>query len=320
MTHPNTFGSRATLTVAGRQYTIFRLASVASLPGSTVDRLPFSLKILLENLLRNEDNAFVKRADVEALARWDVTANAETEIAFRTSRVLLQDFTGVPCVVDLAAMRDAMVALGGDPTRINPLQPVDLVIDHSVQVDEYGSDAAFLINTEREFERNRERYEFLRWGQNALDNFRVVPPGTGICHQVNLEYLGRVVFTSDADGATVARFRHVRAAARGPGGVVGGAQQPALGGDVVQRLLLVPDVVAGSHHVHAVLEKRIADVLGDAKAGGRVLRVGDHEVHAVVGDEPLEPLAQELTARPSDDVADEEQPHATGVSGVTTGT
>jgi aconitate hydratase len=207
MTHPNTFGSRATLNVAGRQYTIFRLASVASLAGSRVDRLPFSLKILLENLLRNEDNAFVKRADVEALARWDVTAKVEKEIAFRTSRVLLQDFTGVPCVVDLAAMRDAMVSLGGDPTRINPLQPVDLVIDHSVQVDEYGSEAAFLLNTEKEFERNRERYEFLRWGQNALDNFRVVPPGTGICHQVNLEYLGRVVFTrtaSDNGGGTLA--------------------------------------------------------------------------------------------------------------------
>ena len=207
MTHPNTFGSRATLNVAGRQYTIFRLASVASLAGSRVDRLPFSLKILLENLLRNEDNAFVKRADVEALARWDVTAKLEKEIAFRTSRVLLQDFTGVPCVVDLAAMRDAMVSLGGDPTRINPLQPVDLVIDHSVQVDEYGSEAAFLLNTEKEFERNRERYEFLRWGQNALDNFRVVPPGTGICHQVNLEYLGRVVFTranTDNGGETLA--------------------------------------------------------------------------------------------------------------------
>jgi len=204
MTHPNTFGSRATLTVAGRQYTIFRLASLRSLQGNTVDRLPFSLKILLENLLRNEDDAFVKRADVEALARWDVTAKAEKEIAFRTSRVLLQDFTGVPCVVDLAAMRDAMRALGGDPKRINPLQPVDLVIDHSVQVDEYGTDAAFLLNTEKEFERNRERYEFLRWGQNALDNFRVVPPGTGICHQVNLEYLGRVVFTRTDDGATVA--------------------------------------------------------------------------------------------------------------------
>jgi aconitate hydratase len=206
MTHPNTFGSRATLTVAGRQYTIFRLASLQSVQGNTVDRLPFSLKILLENLLRNEDNAFVKRADVEALARWDVTAKVEKEIAFRTSRVLLQDFTGVPCVVDLAAMRDAMVKLGGDPKRINPLQPVDLVIDHSVQVDEYGTDAAFLINTEKEFERNRERYEFLRWGQNALDNFRVVPPGTGICHQVNLEYLGRVVFTREdgENGATLA--------------------------------------------------------------------------------------------------------------------
>ena len=204
MTHPNTFGSRATIDVAGRRYTIFRLASAGTLPGNTVDRLPFSLKILLENLLRNEDGAFVKRADIETLARWDVTARVEKEIAFRTSRVLLQDFTGVPCVVDLAAMRDAMVQLGGDPTRINPLQPVDLVIDHSVQVDEYGSDAAFLLNTEKEFERNRERYEFLRWGQNALANFSVVPPGTGICHQVNLEYLGRVVFTREQDGETVA--------------------------------------------------------------------------------------------------------------------
>jgi aconitate hydratase len=204
MTHPNTFGSRATLNVAGRQYTIFRLGSLASLPGSTVSRLPFSLKILLENLLRNEDDAFVKRADVEALARWDVKGQVEKEIAFRTSRVLLQDFTGVPCVVDLAAMRDAMRALGGDPKRINPLQPVDLIIDHSVQVDEYGTEAAFLLNTEKEFERNRERYVFLRWGQNALNNFRVVPPGTGICHQVNLEYLGRVVFTRDENGETIA--------------------------------------------------------------------------------------------------------------------
>jgi len=204
MTHPNTFGSRATLDVAGRQYTIYRLASVATLSGSTVNTLPFSLKILLENLLRNEDDAFVKRSDVEALARWGVKAKAEKEIAFRTSRVLLQDFTGVPCVVDLAAMRDAMRQLGGDPKRINPLQPVDLVIDHSVQVDEYGSEAAFFLNTEKEFERNRERYVFLRWGQNALNNFRVVPPGTGICHQVNLEYLGRVVFTRQENGATIA--------------------------------------------------------------------------------------------------------------------
>jgi aconitate hydratase len=204
MTHPNSFGSRATLEVAGRKYTIYRLAGVESLSGSTVNRLPFSLKILLENLLRNEDNAFVRHADIEVLARWDVKGKAEKEIAFRTSRVLLQDFTGVPCVVDLAAMRDAIAKLGGDPKRINPLQPVDLVIDHSVQVDEYGTEAAFLINTEKEFERNRERYEFLRWGQNSFDNFRVVPPGTGICHQVNLEYLGRVVFTREADGETVA--------------------------------------------------------------------------------------------------------------------
>ena len=204
MTHPNTFGSRATIDVAGRRHTIYRLASVSGIPRSTVDRLPFSLKILLENLLRNEDDAFVKRTDIEALARWDVKARVDKEIAFRTSRVLLQDFTGVPCVVDLAAMRDAMVALGGDPTRINPLQPVDLVIDHSVQVDEYGSEAAFLLNTEKEFERNRERYEFLRWGQSAFANFRVVPPGTGICHQVNLEYLGRVVFTRDEGDESVA--------------------------------------------------------------------------------------------------------------------
>jgi aconitate hydratase len=204
MAHPDSFSSRSTLSLADARYTIFRLAALREMSGGNVDRLPFSLKILLENLLRGEDGAFVKRGDIEALARWDVTAGAEQEIAFRTSRVLLQDFTGVPCVVDLAAMRDAIVGLGGDPSLINPLQPVDLVIDHSVQVDEYGVEAALLINTRHEFERNRERYEFLRWGQNAFDNFRVVPPGTGICHQVNLEYLGHVVFASSTDGETVA--------------------------------------------------------------------------------------------------------------------
>jgi aconitate hydratase len=177
---------------------------VDGLQGSVSKTLPFSLRVLLENLVRGEDNAFVKKADVEALARWDVKAPVDKEIAFRTARVLLQDFTGVPCVVDLAAMRDAMVALGGDPTRINPLQNVDLVIDHSVQVDEYGTDASFLINTELEFERNQERYEFLKWGQLALDQFRVVPPGTGICHQVNLEYLGQVVFTKQEGNETLA--------------------------------------------------------------------------------------------------------------------
>ena len=200
MSHPNSFGSRSTLQVGDRQYAYFRLDTLETLPGSTARTLPFSLRVLLENLLRGEDNAFVKKSDVETLARWDVTAPVDKEIAFRTARVLLQDFTGVPCVVDLAAMRDAMVALGGDPTKINPLQPVDLVIDHSVQVDEYGTEAALLLNTELEFERNGERYQFLKWGQTALRNFRAVPPGTGICHQVNLEYLAQVVFTA-ADGS-----------------------------------------------------------------------------------------------------------------------
>jgi aconitate hydratase len=204
MTSKNSFGSRATLAVDGKKYTIFRLDALATAPGSTAARLPFSLKILLENLLRNEDDAFVKRDDVEAMARWDARNWREQEIAFRTSRVLLQDFTGVPAVVDLAAMRDAIARLGGDPQRINPLQPVDLVIDHSVQVDEYGTDAAYLINTGLEVERNKERYVFLRWGQEAFRNFRVVPPGTGICHQVNLEYLGQVVFRSEQDGQTLA--------------------------------------------------------------------------------------------------------------------
>ncbi|MDE2348246.1 MAG: aconitate hydratase [Gammaproteobacteria bacterium] len=196
MTSKNSFGSRATLSVGGTSYTVYRLDGL----GGTVASLPFSLKILLENLLRNEDDAFVRRADIEAMIRWDVKGRVEKEIAFRTARVLLQDFTGVPAVVDLAAMRDAITALGGDPQKINPLQPVDLVIDHSVQVDEYGSAAAFLLNTEKEFERNRERYVFLRWGQDAFRNFRVVPPGTGICHQVNLEYLGKTVFVNGDTG------------------------------------------------------------------------------------------------------------------------
>jgi aconitate hydratase len=200
MTSLNSFGSRATLDVAGKSYTIYRLDSLRGLSNGNSERLPFSLKVLLENLLRNEDGAFVKKADVETMACWNVQGNVEKEIAFRTARVLLQDFTGVPAVVDLAAMRDALAKLGGNPQQINPLQPVDLVIDHSVQVDEYGSDAAFLINTDLEFERNVERYVFLRWGQDAFKNFRVVPPGTGICHQVNLEYLGKTVFVNAETG------------------------------------------------------------------------------------------------------------------------
>jgi len=193
--------TRSILPVAGKKYEYFALAKLNS---PAVGALPFSLKVLLENLLRNEDGAFVKYDDITTFTKWDARAGAEREIAFRVARVLLQDFTGVPAVVDLAAMRDAIAKLGGDPKRINPLQPVDLVIDHSVQVDEFGTEAAFLLNTTREFERNQERYAFLRWGQGAFRNFSVVPPGTGICHQVNLEYLGRTVFTSAEGSATLA--------------------------------------------------------------------------------------------------------------------
>jgi aconitate hydratase len=192
------------LEAGGRQYTIYRLDSLESASGGKSASLPVSLKILLENLLRNEDGKFVKKSDIEALASWDVRGTIEKEIAFKTARVLLQDFTGVPAVVDLAAMRDALARLGGDPKKINPLQPVDLVIDHSVQVDEYGSDAAFLINANLEFERNQERYAFLRWGQKALQNFRVVPPDTGIVHQINLEYLAQAVFVNTVDGESTA--------------------------------------------------------------------------------------------------------------------
>ncbi len=202
--HPNSFGSRSTLDVAGRKYTIFRLDSLRQLADGNAERLPFSLKILLENLLRNEDGKFVKPDDIRALATWNVKGSVEKEIAFRTARVLLQDFTGVPAVVDLAAMRDALARLGGNPSLINPLQPVDLVIDHSVQVDEYGSEAAFLINADLEHHRNQERYAFLRWGQKALSNFRVVPPDTGIVHQINLEYLAQTVFTRSENGETFA--------------------------------------------------------------------------------------------------------------------
>ena len=188
------FGARSRLNVGARSYQIYRLEPLAR-AGLPIGRLPYSLKVLLENLLRTADGQTVRREDIEAVARWNPTAEPDLEIAFTPSRVLLQDFTGVPAVVDLAAMRDAMAALGGDPSKINPLQPAELVIDHSVQVDEYGSSAALLINAKKEFERNRERYLFLRWGQRAFRNFRVVPPATGIVHQVNLEFLARVVFS-----------------------------------------------------------------------------------------------------------------------------
>ncbi len=190
------FGARSTLKLGDRSYTIYRLAALEK-AGLPVGRLPFSMRILLENLLRTMDGRVVTQQDVEAVARWDAAATPSREIAFSPSRVLLQDFTGVPAVVDLAAMRDAMAELGGDPKKINPLQPAELVIDHSVQVDEYGSRAALLINATKEFERNRERYLFLRWGQRAFQNFRVVPPATGIVHQVNLEFLARVIIAGE---------------------------------------------------------------------------------------------------------------------------
>ncbi len=193
----DSFGTRADLNAGGATYGIYRLDVAAEKLGMNLARLPFTLRILLENLLRGEDGANVTADHIRAYAKWDPKAIPEDEIAFRPARVLLQDFTGVPCVVDLATMRDAMVALGADPKKINPLQPVDLVIDHSVQVDQFGTNMAFTYNTDREFERNQERYKFLRWGQQAFTNFRVVPPGTGICHQVNLEYLAQVVFTGD---------------------------------------------------------------------------------------------------------------------------
>ena len=191
----DSFKAKAHLDVAGKRYEIFRVDAVANSA-----RLPFSMKILLENLLRHEDGVTVKRADIEAVANWDPQAEPATEIQYRPARVLMQDFTGVPAVVDLAAMRDAMSALGGDPNKINPLQPAELVIDHSVQVDKYGSDAALGLNAELEFSRNKERYQFLKWGQQAFDNFAVVPPDTGIVHQVNVEYLARVVFGREVDG------------------------------------------------------------------------------------------------------------------------
>src|SRR5262245_35276963 len=200
---PNSFDARSTFQVDGRTVHYYRLDAL-SRAGLDVSRLPFSLKILLENLLRHEDGVTVTADDIKALASWNPKAEPESEIAFRPSRVLLQDFTGVPAIVDLAAMRDAMQRLGGDPRKINPLQPVELVIDHSVQVDEAGTPRAFAVNADLEFERNRERYAFLRWGQNAFDNFRVVPPDTGIVHQVNLEYLARVVFDTEENGAHVA--------------------------------------------------------------------------------------------------------------------
>ncbi|MFQ5797077.1 MAG: aconitate hydratase AcnA [Bacteroidota bacterium] len=200
----DSYQTKTSLTVDARSYTIFSLKRLEKSGVGPFVRLPISLKILLENLLRQEDGRIVRREDIEALVHWNPTAPPRKEIAFMPARVLLQDFTGVPAAVDLAVMRDAITRMGGDPKLINSLQPVDLVIDHSVQVDQFGTPRAFLFNADREFERNNERYAFLRWVQQAFQNFRVVPPNTGICHQVNLEYLAKVVFTAEVDGQLVA--------------------------------------------------------------------------------------------------------------------
>jgi aconitate hydratase len=199
----NSFASKATLKSGDKSYGIYRLPALSA-KSFNLSRLPFSLKILLENLLRREDGVTVTASDIEFLTKWDAKAEPSREIAYMPARVLMQDFTGVPAVVDLAAMRDAIRSLGGDPERVNPLVPAELVIDHSVQVDEYGTAGAYSANSLLEFQRNRERYAFLKWGQTAFRNFSAVPPGMGICHQVNLEYLARVVFTAEVDGEQVA--------------------------------------------------------------------------------------------------------------------
>ncbi|MFC7065613.1 aconitate hydratase AcnA [Brucella rhizosphaerae] len=205
MSHIDSFKCRKTLTVAGKEYVYYSLTEAEKNGLEGISKLPFSMKVLLENLLRFEDDRSVKKSDIEAVAKWlNDRGSAGAEIAYRPARVLMQDFTGVPAVVDLAAMRDGLKNLGGDPEKINPLVPVDLVIDHSVIVDEFGNPQAFKANVDLEYQRNGERYRFLKWGQQAFKNFRVVPPGTGICHQVNLEYLAQAVWTKEEDGVTVA--------------------------------------------------------------------------------------------------------------------
>ena len=201
----NSFDARRTLNAGGKTYAYFDLNAAAQNGLGDISKLPLSLKVLLENLLRAEDGVAVKKADILAMTSWLINKGKnEVEIEFSPARVLMQDFTGVPAVVDLAAMRDAAVGLGVDPERINPLVPVDLVIDHSVMVDNFAHADSFAKNVELEYQRNGERYQFLRWGQGAFADFRVVPPGTGICHQVNLEYLGQTVWVREIDGETYA--------------------------------------------------------------------------------------------------------------------
>ena len=199
MPSKDSFGAKSTLDVGGSSYEVFRLDAVDG-----ASDLPYSLKVLLENLLRTEDGENTTADSIRAIAQWDPTVEPDTEIQFTPARVLMQDFTGVPCIVDLATMREAMADLGGDPKRINPLAPAELVIDHSVIADFFGTKDALGLNSALEYERNRERYEFLKWGQTAFDDFKVVPPETGIVHQVNLERLATVVFTREVDGELTA--------------------------------------------------------------------------------------------------------------------
>jgi aconitate hydratase len=191
----NSFNAKKNLQVAGKSFEIFDISAIEG-----ASNLPFSLKVLLENLLRTEDGANITQAHIKALANWDPTIEPDTEIQFTPARVVMQDFTGVPCVVDLATMREAIVELGGDPSKVNPLAPAELVIDHSVIADKFGTKDSFEQNTDIEYERNQERYRFLRWGQSAFDEFKVVPPGTGIVHQVNIEYLARVIMVRTVQG------------------------------------------------------------------------------------------------------------------------
>jgi aconitate hydratase len=250
MTHPDSFGARSTLTVGGERYEMFRLDALQE--RYDVARLPYTLRILLENVLRREDGNTVTSADVEAVARWNAAADPSDEVTFAPARVLLQDFTGVPAVVDLAAMRDAMAELGGDPSRIDPLIPAELVIDHSVQVDDFASRLAITRNAELEFERNRERYAFLRWGQGSFDALKVVPPNTGICHQVNLEFLARVVESRDgrAYPDTLVGTDSHTTMVNGLGvlgwGVGGSDAEAAMLGEAISRL--VPQVVGFRLH------------------------------------------------------------------------
>ncbi len=266
-------GSRGELKVGERSYAIHRLSAV-----SGADTLPFSLKVLLENLLRTEDGANITAEHIRAVANWDPAATPSQEIQFTPARVIMQDFTGVPCIVDLAAMREAMRDLGGDPSKINPLAPAELVIDHSVIADFFGAADSFSRNVELEYERNRERYQFLRWGQGAFDNFKVVPPGTGIVHQVNIEHLARVVFVDHEgmrlsrharrhrqphhDGQRAGRARLGRRRYRGRGRHARPARQHA---DPEGRRLQADGREPGRHHRHRPRAHRH----GDAAAQGR---------------------------------------------------